>query len=80
MVEFIRTKNKEEALHSDNPDGLYFPTDDTCIIMGGKEYGISDITASDTFVIDDTLYANGEVIGDTLYIKGEVIDDVLYLK
>ena len=80
MVEFIRTKNKEEALHPDNPDGLYFPTDDTSIIMGGKEYGISDITASDNFVIDNTLYVDGEVIDDTLYIKGEVIDDVLYLK
>ena len=38
-VNFGRKSTKAEALKSTNKDKIFFPTDDTSIILGGKEYG-----------------------------------------
>lgn len=39
VVEHGRKNTKQEALESANKNKIFFPTDDDCIVMGGKTYG-----------------------------------------
>lgn len=39
IVEHGRKDTKENALASENKNKIFFPTDDDCIVMGGKAYG-----------------------------------------
>ena len=39
IVEHGRKDTKQTALASENKNKIFFPTDDDCIVMGGKAYG-----------------------------------------
>lgn len=52
-VNFGRKNTREEALASENKDKVFFPTDATSIILGGKEYGVVDLEFLTNDEIDD---------------------------
>ena len=57
IVEHGRKDTKQTALASENKNKIFFPTDDDCIVMGGKAYG-------DQTEIRARVQANAQAITD----------------
>lgn len=74
-VSFCRTKTRAEALDSPDLDCVYFPTDSSTIIMGGKEYASSSKTEKLTLSEYKQKVAAGTIDLDTFYLITNVNED-----
>lgn len=74
VVEHGRKNTKQEALESANKNKIFFPTDDDCIVMGGKAYG--DQTKIREDLVAETARAMAAENANAQAIAKRVIYDV----
>lgn len=65
-VEFCKTKTRQEALNSNSSGTIFFPIDSNSIIMGKKEYGM---TEEDRAVLDELSNSISPDFSDSLYFE-----------
>lgn len=73
LVEHGRKDTKQTALTSENKNKIFFPTDDDCIVMGGKAYGDQTIVraAVQTNANDIASLKSADVVHDSRILELE---------
>lgn len=76
IVEHGRKDTKQTALASENKNKIFFPTDDDCIVMGGKAYGDQTeirarVQANTQAITDEVARAQEAELATTAAIEAE---------